>query len=245
MEYRGASAYEEEEFFKNYMKRRTRPESPNNSIEKPILLELIGNVNGKKIFDLGCGDAEIGVELLQEDASAYIGLEGSENMARVAVEHLKGTAGHILHSSMEEWRPQAGEYDLVLSRFALHYLEDLGSVFTKVHDSLTPGGRFVFSVQHPVLTSSSKSAVGSGRRTDWIVDDYFNQGERAEPWIGKKVIKYHRTVEGYFKLLLETGFMVEDLREGTPKAENFSTIEEYERRMRIPLVLMFACRKLG
>ncbi|MBT2680208.1 class I SAM-dependent methyltransferase [Bacillus sp. ISL-35] len=245
MEYRGASAYEEEEFFKNYMKRRTRPESPNNSIEKPILLELIGNVKGKKIFDLGCGDAEIGAELLQEDASAYVGLEGSENMARVGVEHLKGTTGQILYSSMEEWRPQAEEYDLVISRFALHYLEDLGSVFTKVHDSLTPGGRFVFSVQHPVLTSSSKSAEGSGRRTDWVVDDYFNQGERAEPWIGKKVIKYHRTVEEYFKLLLETGFMVEDLREGTPKAENFSTMEEYERRMRIPLVLMFACRKLG
>ncbi|CAM3722238.1 class I SAM-dependent methyltransferase [Mesobacillus thioparans] len=245
MEYRGASAYEEEEFFKNYMKRRTRPESPNNSIEKPILLELIGNVNGKKIFDLGCGDAEIGVELLGRDAEAYVGLEGSENMARVGVEHLKGTAGQVLHSTMEEWRPQAEEYDLVISRFALHYLEDLGSVFTKVHDSLMPGGRFVFSVQHPVLTASSKSAEGSGRRTDWVVDDYFNQGERAEPWIGEKVIKYHRTVEGYFKLLLETRFMVEDLREGTPKAENFSTREEYERRMRIPLVLMFACRKLG
>jgi trans-aconitate methyltransferase len=245
MEYRGASAYEEEDFFKNYMNRRRRPESPNNSIEKPILLKLMGNVEGKKILDLGCGDAEIGVELLREGAGAYIGLEGSENMIHFAEENLKGTAGQILHSSMEEWQPQAEENNLVLSRFALHYLEDLGSVFTKVHDSLMPSGRFVFSVQHPVLTSSSKSAEGSGRRTDWVVDDYFNQGERSEPWIGKQVIKYHRTVEEYFTLLLEAGFIIEDLREGTPKAENFSTREEYERRMRIPLVLMFACRKQG
>ncbi|WP_079508646.1 class I SAM-dependent DNA methyltransferase [Mesobacillus jeotgali] len=245
MEFRGASAYEEREFFENYMKRRARPESPNNVIEKPILLELIGDVNGKQILDLGCGGAEIGAELLRQGAAGYLGLEGSEKMARVAAENLKGTAGQVLHSSMEEWEPHPNQYSLVLSRFALHYLADLGSVFAKVMNSLLPGGRFVFSVQHPVLTSSAKSAEQSGRRTDWIVDDYFNQGERVEPWIGKKVIKYHRTVEEYFKLLLEAGFVVEDLREGKPRAEKFSSEEEYERRTRIPLVLMFSCRKLG
>lgn len=245
MEFRGASVYEDEEFFDNYMKRRTRPESPNNIIEKPILLELIGDVKGKRVIDLGCGDAEIGVELLQQDAVAYLGLEGSKNMSRVAAKNLEGTGGQVLQSSMEEWQPQAEQYDIVLSRFALHYLADLESVFKNVHRSLAVGGQFVFSVQHPVLTSTTKSAEASGRRADWIVDDYFNQGERAEPWIGKKVIKYHRTVEEYFRLLLAAGFIVEDLREGTPRAENFSTREEYERRLRIPLVLMMSCRKLG
>jgi trans-aconitate methyltransferase len=245
MEFRGASAYEEEEFFVNYMKRRARPESPNNVIERPILLELITDVNGKRVLDLGCGDAEIGADLLKQGAAGYLGLEGSKNMARVAAENLEGSAGQVLHSSMEEWNPQPVQYELVLSRFALHYISDLGSIFTKVMDSLVPGGRFVFSVQHPVLTSSAKSAEISGRRTDWIVDDYFNQGERIEPWIGKKVIKYHRTVEGYFKLLLEAGFVIEDLREGTPRVENFSSTEEYERRTRIPVVLMFSCRKQG
>jgi SAM-dependent methyltransferase len=245
MEYRGAAAYDEGDFFENYMKRRNRKDSPNNILEKPILLELLGSVDGKRILDLGCGDAEIGVELLQKGCLSYLGLEGSENMSRVAAENLDGKAGQVLLTSMEEWEPQPEKYDIVISRFALHYLADLASVFQKVHDSLVTGGRFVFSVQHPVLTSSTKSAEGSGRRTDWIVDDYFNQGERAEPWIGKKVIKYHRTVEEYFQLLLQAGFKVDDLREGTPKAENFSSQEEYERRKRIPLVLMFSCTKPG
>lgn len=245
MEFRGASVYDEGDFYENYTKRRNRPESPNNIIEKPILFELIGNVAGKRILDLGCGDAEIGVELIQHGGASYLGVEGSENMTLAAAENLEGTTGQVIHSSMEEWQPNPEQYDLVISRFALHYLSDLPSVFKKVHDSLVPGGRFIFSVQHPVLTSSAKSAEGSGRRTDWVVDDYFNQGERAEPWIGKKVIKYHRTVEEYFKLLLAAGFMVKDLREGTPVLENFPNRDEYERRMRIPLVLMFSCRKMG
>lgn len=245
MEFRGASVYDEEEFYENYMKRRNRPESPNNIIEKPILLELIGNVAGKRILDLGCGDAEIGVELLHRGGASYLGVEGSENMTLAAAENLGGTTGQVIHSSMEEWHPKPKQYDLVISRFALHYLADLPSVFKKVQDSLVPGGRFIFSVQHPVLTSSAKSAEGSGRRTDWVVDDYFNQGERAEPWIGKKVIKYHRTMEEYFKLLLASGFMVKDLREGTPVLENFPNRDEYERRMRIPLVLIISSTKRG
>ncbi|MBT2636881.1 MULTISPECIES: class I SAM-dependent methyltransferase [unclassified Bacillus (in: firmicutes)] len=245
MEFRGASVYDEGEFYESYMKRRNRPESPNNIIEKPILLEMIGNATGKRILDLGCGDAEIGVELLQRGGASYLGVEGSQNMVLAAAESLEGTIGRVIHSSMEEWQPQPEESDLVVSRFALHYLADLSSIFKKVHDSLVPGGKFIFSVQHPVLTSSTKSAEGSGRRIDWVVDDYFKQGERVEPWIGKKVIKYHRTVEEYFQLLLAAGFMVKDLREGIPRRENFSSLEEYERRMRIPLVLMISSTKRG
>ncbi|WNF24692.1 methyltransferase domain-containing protein [Mesobacillus jeotgali] len=245
MEFRGASVYDEGDFYENFTKRRNRPESPNNIIEKPILLELLGNVAGQRILDLGCGDAEIGVELLQRGGASYLGVEGSRKMVEAAAGNLEGTTGQILHSSIEEWQPVPGQYDFVISRFVLHYLADLSSVFTKVHDSLVPGGKLIFSVQHPVLTSSTKSAEGSGKRTDWVVDDYFNQGERVEPWIGKKVIKYHRTVEEYFKLLLAAGFMVEDLSEGTPSVHNFSSREEYERRMRIPLVLMMSCRKMG
>lgn len=245
MQFRGASVYDEEEFYKNFMKRRNRPESPNNIIEKPILLELIGNVDGKRVLDLGCGDAEIGVELLQQGGASYLGVEGSENMTLAAANNLEGTTGQVIHSSMEEWQPQPEQLDLVVSRFALHYIEDLMSVFQKVYNSLVPGGKFVFSVQHPILTSSSKSAESSGRRTDWIVDNYFNQGERSEPWIGKKVIKYHRTAEEYFSLLLAAGFVIEDLREGTPRVDNFPSREEYERRMRIPLVLLLSGRKQG
>lgn len=243
MEYHGASVYDEKGFFESYMKRRARPESPNNSLEKPVLLELIGDPQGLTVCDLGCGDAEIGVELLQNRCHSYTGVEGSKNMAEIAVKNLEGMPGLIQQSSMEEWKPELNQYDLVLSRFALHYLADLESVLEKVYNTLVPDGRFIFSVQHPVLTASTKSAEASGRRTDWIVDDYFNPGERAEPWIGKKVIKYHRTTEEYFRLLKQSGFTVEDLREGTPRAENFKDETEYERRKRIPLVLIFSCSK--
>lgn len=244
MEYRGASAYNDDQFFKNYIDRRNRKESPNNIIEKPILLEMIGDVKGKKVLDLGCGDAKFGVDLLQKGCISYDGVEGSENMAKEAKKTLEGTVGIVHLSPMETWYFQSRNYDLVVSRLALHYLAELKDIFQKAHKSLSLNGRFVFSVQHPVLTSSFKSAAASSSKKDWIVDDYFNSGERVDPWIDKKVIKYHRTIEDYYQLLKQVGFIIEDIREGTPRVEEFSSESEYKRRMRIPLFLMFSCRKL-
>jgi SAM-dependent methyltransferase len=243
MEYRGASAYNDDQFFKNYMTRRNREESPNNLIEKPILIEMIGDVKGEKVLDLGCGDAKFGVELLQKGCTSYDGVEGSENMANEALKNLTGTVGNVHLSPMETWDFQTGSYDLVVSRLALHYLVDLKDIVRKAHKTLANNGRFVFSVQHPVLTSSIKSAAASSSKADWIVDDYFNTGERVEPWIDKKVVKYHRTVEEYFQLLKQAGFMIEDIREGTPRVEEFTNESEYKRRLRIPLFLLFSCKK--
>ena len=164
-------------------------------------------------------------------------------MAKEATKSLTDTVGTVHLSSMESWDFQTGNYDLIVSRLALHYLADLKDIFRKAHKTLANDGRFVFSVQHPVLTSSIKSAAACSSKADWIVDDYFNSGERVEPWIDKKVVKYHRTIEEYYQLLKQAGFMIEDIREGTPRVEEFSSESEYKRRMRIPLFLLFSCKK--
>ncbi|WP_019413009.1 class I SAM-dependent methyltransferase [Paenisporosarcina sp. TG20] len=243
MEYKGASSYNDNQFFDNYISRRNRKESPNNVIEKPILLDMIGDVKGLKVLDLGCGDALFGVELLKKGCFSYDGVEGSENMQKEATKNLDGTVGNVHLSPMETWSFQSSNYDLVVSRLALHYLADLKVLFKEVHSSLASNGKFIFSVQHPILTSSIKSAAVSSSKTDWIVDDYFNSGERVEPWINKKVVKYHRTIEEYYQLLKQAGFKVGDIREGTPRTEEFADESEYKRRMRIPLFLLFACEK--
>jgi SAM-dependent methyltransferase len=164
-------------------------------------------------------------------------------MAKEASKSLTGTVGNVHLSPMETWDFRTGRYDLVVSRLALHYLSELKAIFQETHNSLGSNGRFIFSVQHPVLTSSIKSATASSSKADWIVDDYFNSGERVEPWIDKKVVKYHRTIEEYFQLLKHAGFIIEDIREGTPRVEELTSESEYKRRLRIPLFLLFSCKK--
>ena len=134
-------------------------------------------------------------------------------------------------------------YDLVTSRFAIHYVSDINRLFQNVYKTIKEGGRFVFSIQHPLTTSSFASKHSGDKRGNWIVDDYFCEGERKEPWIDQIVVKYHRTIERYFIALKQAGFSVLDLREGTPKREHFSNEDEFVRRQRIPIVLVFSCVK--
>lgn len=246
MEYNGSSAYDENDFFSNYMRQRARTDSPNNAIESPIIYELIGDFKNKSILDLGCGDASFGRELLHKGASFYTGIDGSEQMVAAKQFDSAPDKWIIHHNTMEAYQYPTSEFDIVTSRFAIHYVSEITILFRNIHKALKTNGHFVFSVQHPLTTSSFKSKQKNGdRREDWIVDDYFLDGERKEPWIGKSVVKYHRTIEQYFSALTASGFSVIDLREGTPKRENFSSQEEFTRRLRIPVVLAFSCKKIN
>lgn len=245
MNYKGSSAYDEQDFLENYLKRRSRKDSPNNAIEGPAIDLLLGTVKGADILDLGCGDGTYGKELLDRGAISYTGVEGSAAMVELASTRIDGSKGSVIHSSMEDFEFPLNRYDIVLSRMALHYIEDLERLFGSISQTMTNDGEFIFSVQHPLTTSSFASKTGGDKRGNWLVDDYFQPGARQEPWIGKTIVKYHRSTESYFKALTAAGFLVEALQEGEPKLENFADRGEFERRKRIPVVLIFSCRKAG
>jgi len=226
-----------------YLARRHRPDSPNEAIEKPITWDLVGDVRGQHVLDLGCGDGSFGVELLNAGCVTYTGLESSAKMAQRARELLQHAQGKIALTRIEDWDFPVDAFDLVVSRLALHYVADLHHTFLNVSQALRHGGRFVFSMVHPVITSSDKSREASGVRGDWIVDDYFATGPRKVRFMDDFVVQYHRTVEDLFTSLKATGFAVEQLREARPTRGNFDDVGEYQRRSRIPLFIFFSARK--
>lgn len=239
----GPEFYDDDEVFQTYMQGRGRPDPPNETLEKPVLWELIGSLENCRVLDLGCGDAGIAKEILDRGAQSYLGVDGSHNMVMAARRVLSGTPAQVIHAKIESWEYPPEAFDLVISRLALHYIRELDSVFRSVCSTLKAGGRFVFSVEHPVITSSDKGWQ-QGVRQDWVVDDYFNTGLRKTFWKGGEVIKYHRTVEDYYLALKNAGFVVDQLREARPRRENFTDEATFLRRNRIPLFLILAAEKV-
>ncbi len=242
----GPRFYDDDQVFQTYMQHRGRDEAPNDNLERPDLLDLIGpldGLRGQRVLDLGCGDAQIGHELLDAGCQEYVGVEPSSNMAQLGRETLAGTAGHVVQATIEAWAYPADAFDLVISRLALHYVENVEATFRQVFGCLRAGGRFVFSVEHPVITSCARAYGDGSKRQDWIVDEYHVLGRRVTRWMGQDVVKYHRTVEAYFSALQQAGFTVERLREASPRRELFLREETYARRQRIPLFLLLAARK--
>jgi cyclopropane fatty-acyl-phospholipid synthase-like methyltransferase len=207
-------------------------------------MEMMGDVVHKRILDLGCGDGIFGLELIDLGAKSYIGLESSFKMVQMANEILRQQGAKIEHTNIEAWDYPSEKFDLVVSRLALHYVEDLDKTFQNVNKTLKKQGRFVFSMVHPVITSSDKSREKSAVRKDWIVDNYFTTGSRKVRFMGNFVKQYHRTIEDIFQSLQNADFVVEQLRESRPKIDFFDDEQLYKRRMRIPLFIFFSGRKV-
>lgn len=239
----GPEFYEDAAVFATYQRSRARDETPNDTLEKPDLLDLIGDVARRSVVDLGCGDAQIGRELLAAGAASYLGVEPSGNMLQLAREMLAGTAGQVTQATIEGWSYPAASADLVISRLALHYIDDVEQTFRRCYAALAPGGRLVFSVEHPTITSCDRGWPEGTQRGAWLVDDYHVPGRRVTLWMGQDVVKYHRTVGDYFGGLQRAGFVVEALREARPRRGMFLREETYQRRLRIPLFLLLAARK--
>lgn len=238
----GPAFYDDDAQFAAYWATRNRPDNPNETLEQPMLRALVGDFRDQRILDLGCGAAIFGQYALAHGAHTYVGIDASANMIAAAMTTLAGTSGQAAHVDIETWTYPEAAFDLVVSSLALHYIADLDAVLRGAHQALVAGGRLVFSVEHPIITSCARGWQ-TPQRQDWIVDDYFVTGPRETAWLGGQVIRQHRTVEAYVAAVQAAGFVLETLRESRPERERFTQEAEYVRRLRIPLFLFLAGQK--
>jgi len=151
--------YDDSEVFATYMQHRAWSANPNDTIERPAFLDVLGDVRGRRVLDLGCGDGRFGRNLLDAGALSYLGVDASANRAALADQTLPGC---VRHQRIEEFTAPPGSMELVVSRLALHYVSDVGAVLRRVYTTLADSGRLVFSVEHPVITSSDQAWQGRG-----------------------------------------------------------------------------------
>ena len=67
------SVYDKENFFALYQKLRSNPISLNEIVEKPTMLSLLPDLQGKKLLDLGCGTGGHLQLYLERDAERVSG----------------------------------------------------------------------------------------------------------------------------------------------------------------------------
>lgn len=234
----GSDFYDQPDVFARYFEPRRPAESPVETMETPAFWAAAGSVTGLRILDLGCGGGELGVELLRRGAGAYVGVDASSAMLERAAGQLDPSRASVSRANLTTYRPRPGAFDLVVSLRVLHYLPDLADVLRRARQALVPGGRIVYTHEHPVITSFEARERG-GKRANWVVDDYFRPGARQVTFLGRPVVKYHRTLEEHLAAVRDAGFRFSRLSECRPVRDRFLAHEaEYERRLRIPLFLL-------
>ena len=119
------------------------------------LMNLIGNLSGKKVVDVACGEGWLTRELRKAGASEVVGVDISQEMIALALaQETKEPLG--IEYRLEDARvPRSSEqFDLCVSNWLLvyaHNCEELGVMCRGLAQRTKPGGRFVTLTVNPEL----------------------------------------------------------------------------------------------
>lgn len=214
------NVYDDPSFYAGYRALRETGSGLNEAIEQPALFSVLpASFAGLRVLDLGCGFGDFARKARALGASSVLAIDVSARMLERAAALTDDAAITYRRAAIETLTATPGGFDLVVSSLALHYVADYAAAVATVASLLAPGGRFAFSVEHPICTAVAAQrwiADETGTKCAWPVDDYRDEGPRATRWFVDGVIKYHRTVETYVEALLRAGFALRHLREPGP-----------------------------
>ena len=237
--------YDDDGFFAGYSQLPRSLDGLDAAPEWPSLRALLPALAGLRILDLGCGFGWFCRWAREQGAAHVRGIDVSEKMLARARATTPDAAIAYERADMEMLRLPEAAFDLVYSSLALHYIAGLDVLVAQIHGALVPGGRLVFSVEHPIYTAPTRpgwSQDAAGRKI-WPIDSYLAEGPRSTDWLAKGVIKHHRTIATYIDILLRSGITLAHVEEwGPSEAQIAARPSLADERQRPPFLLVAARR---
>lgn len=152
--------------------------------------ELLGDISGRSVLDLGCGDGRLTKELVDKGA-IVVGIDASSNMIESALE--KGLDARVI-DALE--MPFEEEFDAVFTNATLHWIPNHPLLAQRVMRALKPNGQFVGEFGGHGNVAAINTAIRGILAQNGI------------DWRGKKPVLYP-SVHQFKAVLEEAGFRVE------------------------------------
>jgi ubiquinone/menaquinone biosynthesis C-methylase UbiE len=140
-------------------------------LEQNLVLELLGNLRGQKVLEIGSGDGTLAVTLAERGAS-IVGLDASRPMLDAAAARVTmANADVALCRGLAEALPFADDaFDAVVAVTILCFVDDAEGTFKEIGRVLRPGGRLV---------------IGElGRWSTWAA------ARRTRGWLGSRLWRH-------------------------------------------------------
>jgi 2-polyprenyl-3-methyl-5-hydroxy-6-metoxy-1,4-benzoquinol methylase len=154
-------------------------------LERQLILELVGDVEGCRALDVGCGDGELAFELTKRGA-IVVGVDASPEMIDAAKARPKPHNQDIGFqvATAEQLPFPAGQFNVVTAITILCFVENAAPTFQEIARVLQPGGRLV---------------IGElGKWSTWAA------GRRIRAWLGSRLWR-----QGRFRTANELRFLAE------------------------------------
>lgn len=175
---------------------------------------LLGDVAGRTVLEIGCGSAPCS-RWLRARGADVIGLDVSIGMLHHGVAAMaQDTAPVPLVQAGAEHLPFADEsFDIACSSFgAVPFVADSARVMREVARVLRPGGRWVFSTNHPMRWMFLDDPGPEGLV---VRMSYFSRTPYSEADDNGAVtyVEHHRTLGDRVREIVAAGLVLEDIVE--------------------------------
>ncbi len=216
---------------------------PENLREQDV--GLLGDVDGARILEVGCGSAP---------CSRYLATRGARvtafDLSAGMLRHAREAAGRtgitvpLAQADVCELPFRAGVFDVAFSAFgAIPFVADSALAMREVARVLRPGGRWVFSVTHPMRWMFPDDP---GPRGLTVIQSYFDRSPYVEVDADDvpAYVEHHRTLGDRVRELIAAGFVLDDLIEPEWPAGFDGTWGQWspQRGELFPGTAIFVCR---
>jgi SAM-dependent methyltransferase len=175
---------------------------------------LLGEVRGRRVLELGCGAAAAARWLARQGADV-VAMDLSGGMLRHAAlaAESSGVRVPLVQADALALPFSDGSFEIVCTAFgAVPFVADSAAVMREAHRVLRPGGRWVFSITHPMRWIFLDDPGEGGLVA---VHSYFDR----RPYVEQDAdgvptyVEQHRTLGDRVRELVAAGFVLRDLIE--------------------------------
>jgi 2-polyprenyl-3-methyl-5-hydroxy-6-metoxy-1,4-benzoquinol methylase len=207
----------------------------------PRMLARVGDVAGKRVLDLGCGEGGYSRELHRRGASV-IGIDGSERLIEVARQRSPAAVVFLCTNAAALDDVETGSIDVIVAAMSLMDVEDYPSAIGEANRVLRRGGRLHMSITHPCFSAPISQWVRdeNGELQHFAVDRYFERvawESQVAPPFRTTVLRRHRPLEDYLAVPLEQQFVLRDFSEPSVTADELRLSRRFRKLLRIPYFL--------
>ena len=214
-------------------------------IQLPAILNLLGNLRGKSLIDIGCGPGNYSVEFTKRGANV-LGIDLSEKMLDKARNNAKMAEVKLTLQKADARLIACPDNSFDIAVIILAILNE--KIVKEAARVLIPGGLLLISDTHPTLEAKGRwksNEIGTPR----IIEDYFSRVKKKWRinYDTEQIITleyYTQTIEQCVNMIADAGFKILRIAEPKPgKDLEKSDPVHYDKCSRIPYFIIYLTQK--